>query len=209
MDEPAQQNAQYWIEALAPHAESIIDLALDRLVEWQVLENHDGEFWTLSRSAWHAQLRNGSEEGTAAEFVTMRISRAIFNDEIPDPKRCHPHLPRQNLRCPALSLSVYSQDIIDDLIAYKVRALTTHVMKVMPKFLLSTPGMKRKAKSIETLLDRVQSIHTPARRAGCPRDLADDLLSLHASDPQFLPESNLRVRSLGAADCERVPRRCA
>ena len=75
-DEPAQQNAQYWIEPLAPHAESIIDLALDRLVEWQVLEYHDGEFWTLSRSAWHAQLRNGSEEGTAAEFVTMRISRS-------------------------------------------------------------------------------------------------------------------------------------
>ena len=87
---------------------------------------------------------------------------------------------------------MYSQDIIDDLIAYKVRALTTHVMKVMPKFLLNTPGMKRKAKSIETLLDRVQSIHTPAQRAGCPRDLADGLLSLHASDLQFLPESNLR-----------------
>ena len=42
------------------------------------------------------------------------------------------------------------------------------------------------------MLDRVESIHTPAQRAGCPRDLADDLLSLHASDPQFLPESNLR-----------------
>ena len=42
------------------------------------------------------------------------------------------------------------------------------------------------------LLDRVQNVHTPAQRAGCPRDLADDLLSLHASDPQFLPESNLR-----------------
>ena len=52
--------------------------------------------------------------------------------------------------------------------------------------------MKRKAASIDTLLERVQSIHTPAQRAGCPRDLADDLLSLHARDPQFLPGSNLR-----------------
>ena len=31
----------------------------------------------------------------------------------------------------------------------------------------------------------------PAQRAGSPRDLVDDYLSLHASDPQFLPESNL------------------
>ena len=58
--------------------------------------------------------------------------------------------------------------------------------------MLYTPGMKRRAKNIQELLDRVQSIHTPAQRAGCPRDFADDLLSLHKSDPQFLPESNLR-----------------
>ena len=89
-------------------------------------------------------------------------------------------------------ISVDSQDLIDDLVEYKTRALTTHVLKVMPKFMLNTPGMKRRRKSIFKLLNRVQSGHTPAQRAGCPRDLADDLLSLHASDPQFLPESNLR-----------------
>ncbi len=30
--EPVRRNAQYWIERLAPRAESIIDLTLDRLV---------------------------------------------------------------------------------------------------------------------------------------------------------------------------------
>ena len=35
------------------------------------------------------------------------------------------------------------------------------------------------------------SIHR-AQRAGSPRDLADDILSLYASDPQLVPESNLR-----------------
>ena len=97
-----------------------------------------------------------------------------------------------NSQISPISVSVDSQDIIDDLIEYKVRALSTHVLNVMPKFMLSTPGMRRRKKSIFELLDRVQSVHTPAHRAGCPRDLADDLLSLHASDPQFLPESNLR-----------------
>ena len=36
-----QQNAQYWIERLAPHAESIIDLTLDCLVDLKAREHHD------------------------------------------------------------------------------------------------------------------------------------------------------------------------
>ena len=103
-----------------------------------------------------------------------------------------------NAQISPLMISVDSQDIMDNLIKYKERALSTHVAKVMPKFMLNTPGMKRKLGDIEILLERVQSGHTPAQRAGCPRDLADDLLSLHASDPQLVPESNLRF-ALSAA----------
>ena len=58
--------------------------------------------------------------------------------------------------------------------------------------------MKRKSKLVDTLLERVQGVHTPAQRSGCPRDLADDWLSLHASDPQLVSESNLRF-ALSAA----------
>ncbi len=386
-DEPGQQNAQYWIERLAPHAERIIDMTLDRLVALQILQYHDGEFWTLSHTAWQSAEQNGSTEAAGTEFVTTRISNVLYNNEIPDPRdviiialanTCdvlrfvfpieEEHEERVALICkmdligraiadavannlagpllrrstltkeiptvplhkvvfnrnllkgnlpalfadlaekygpvfrlnppfldamtllagpetnrwahrhgrmflrakdylqdfekvygasgilpsldgadhfrfrksmqPAYSrarlegqldtvfdnarahmatwevgdsmsaspmcrklinsqisplmLSVHSQDLLDDLSVYKERALATRVVKVLPKWMLSTPGMKQKAKGIETLLDRVQSIHTPAQRAGCPRDLADDLLSLHASDPQFLPESNLR-----------------
>ena len=97
-----------------------------------------------------------------------------------------------------LSVTVDSQDIIDDLITYKERALKTHIVRALPKFMLNTPAMKRRAKAVDTLLERVQSVHTPAQRAGCPRNLADDWLSLHASDPQLVPESNLRF-ALSAA----------
>ena len=103
-----------------------------------------------------------------------------------------------NAQISPLALSVDSQDIIDDLIVYKERALTTHIVKTLPKFMLNTPKMKDRATAIDTLLERVQSVHTPAQRAGCPRDLADDWLSLHASDPQLVPESNLRF-ALSAA----------
>lgn len=392
-DEETQRNAQYWIERLAPRAETIIDLTLERLVDLDILEYHDGDFWTLSPTVWNTGPTSSDQEGTAFQFVKARISEVIFNNEIPDPRDviiiclintcdvfrfifqldeeseerieliCRmdligrsiaaavsqnlagpllrrsalakniptvslrkilfsPHvrtgnipalftdlakeygpvfqikLPLQkpmiflagpdtnywvqrhgrmylrakdyfsdfekiygasgvlpsldgadhfrlrkalapaysrsrlegqldkiyvnarkymadwavgeaypsvilsrkmiNAQISPLAISVDSQDLIDDLIKYKERALTTHIMRALPKFMLSTPGMKRRAKAIDVLLERVQNVHTPAQRAGVPRDLADDLLSLHASDPVLVPQSNLRF-ALSAA----------
>ncbi len=85
-NEPVQRNAQYWIERLTPHAESVIDLTLDHLVDLKILEHHDGEFWTLTRSVKRAELYSSSEEGTAAQFIKTRIGKAIFLNEIPDPR---------------------------------------------------------------------------------------------------------------------------
>ena len=96
-----------------------------------------------------------------------------------------------NAQISPLLISVDSHDVFDDLAKYKERALLTHIIKILPKFMLSTPGMKRRGRLLEPLLERVESVHTPAQRADSPRDLADDILSLHASDPQFFPESNL------------------
>ena len=103
-----------------------------------------------------------------------------------------------NAQISPLSVSVDSQDIIEDMMKYKERALTTHIVRALPKIMLKTPGMKRRTKAVDTLLERVQSVHTPAQRAGSPRNLADDILSLYASDPQLVPESNLRF-ALSAA----------
>ncbi len=385
--ESVQHNAQYWIERLAPRAESIIDSVLDRLVDLEILEYHDGEFWTLAPAVWHGELSGQSEEGTAGQFIKTRISRVIFTDEIPDPRdviiiclvnTCdifrfifqlddeaeariefickmdligrslaaavsqnlavpavrssalhrkiptvslprlllNPHARDGNLNAlfgslaeeygpvfqirpplskpmvflagpetnrwvhkrgrmylrardyfsdfekvygasgvlPALDgadhfrlrkslspaysggrlggqldqlynlgrkylaslrvgdsyratsmcremvnaqlsplfIGVDTQDLMDDLMAYKMRALSVHVAKLLPRFTLNTPGMRRRAKALDTLMERVQGVHTPAQRADSPRDLVDDYLSLHASDPQFLPESNLK-----------------
>ncbi|MDE0355171.1 MAG: GPP34 family phosphoprotein, partial [Deltaproteobacteria bacterium] len=85
-EEPVQQNARYWIERLAPRADSIIDLTLDRLVGLKILEHHDGDFWTLSHAVGHEHLNTGNGEGTAVEFVTSRITKVIFYNEIPTPR---------------------------------------------------------------------------------------------------------------------------
>ncbi len=385
--EPRRHNAQYWVERLAIRGESIIDVTLERLVDLKILDHHDGEFWTLARGGWHANVSGSADAETAAEFVKTRLSRAIFGEELPDPRDAiiisltntcdvlrlifqlddeaeervgylckidligraiadaisnsiagpllrrstfakaipsvslarvllSPHVrsgnlpalfaalaeehgpvfqmkvpfadpvivlcgPRTNrwvhrhgrmyLRArdyleefekiyggsgilptldgadhfryrktiqPAysrarlevqlnefcaharrhmatwsvgerhsavamcrtlvnsemspLAVSIDSQDVVDDLHKFKERALKTHIGGTMPKFMLKTPAMKRRARLIDEVVARVQRVHTPAQRAGCPRDLADDLLNMHANDCQLLPESNLR-----------------
>ena len=384
---PERRNAQYWIEHLAPRAEEIIDIALDRLVDLKILQHHDGGFWSHSRATWQAEMFAGADGGAGDNFVKSRISRAIFDNEIPDPrdviiiclinacdvlrfifdldeaaeervevvckmdligraigaavghnvgdprprtsvltksipvvpmrrllrskharngnvaalfaelieeygpvfelrpplqervvvvggqeanlwvhrhgrmylrtrdyleeleniyggkgllpaldgadhfryrKSMQPAYSRTRLEAqlegyysharkqmatwtvgsslPAvttcrllanstmspLTISTNTQDVLADLHKYKERALTIHVAKILPKFLLKTPAMKRSANLIDEVMDRVLRSHTPAQRAGCPRDLADDLLSMRASDPQFLPETSLR-----------------
>ena len=84
--EPNQHNTQYWIERLAPLAESIIDVTLDRLVEMDILQHHDGDFWTLARSSLTGRLGGIASDDSAAEFVKNRIARVIFSSEIPDPR---------------------------------------------------------------------------------------------------------------------------
>ncbi len=130
----------------------------------------------------HFGRRHMEVEWKVGDTVSAtRLSRRMINSQI----------------SPML-VSVESQDVFDDMSTYKERALNVHITKTLPEFMLKTPGMKRRAKAVDTLLGRVQSVHTPAQRAGCPRNLADDLLSLNARDPQFVPESNLRF-ALSAA----------
>ena len=84
--EPVQRNTQYWIEKLAPHAEQIIDLTLDRLVDLKILERHEGDFYTLARTVSQVGSFRGSQDGSRLQFVKTRISNVIFNNEIPEPR---------------------------------------------------------------------------------------------------------------------------
>lgn len=82
-DEPEEHTVQYWIERLVFRAPSIIDLILERLVEQNVLDYHEGEFWTLARTSWQTEVYARSRGSTAVEFVKTRVSKTIFDDEIP------------------------------------------------------------------------------------------------------------------------------
>lgn len=84
-----------------------------------------------------------------------------------------------------------SIDLLDALLVYEFRALRIHVMKVMPKFMLRTPSMKKALKGVIELYKQIHLSHTPGQREGELPDLVDDLLALHQSDPQFMPKTDL------------------
>ena len=90
-----------------------------------------------------------------------------------------------------LSVSIEPSYVLDDLIKFEYRALFVHIIGLLPKFMLRTPRMKKYKQSILDLYAQIHATHTPAQRAGKRRDLVDDLMELHQSDPQFLPETDL------------------
>ena len=90
-----------------------------------------------------------------------------------------------------LSVSIAPADILDALLKYEYRALLATVHKLLPRFVLRTPAMKRGLRHVLELYAQIHASHTPAQRAGKRRDLVDDLMDLHQADPQFLPETDL------------------
>ena len=90
-----------------------------------------------------------------------------------------------------LGASLQARELLDDLLKFEYRALLVHVMGLLPKFTLHTPRMKRYRKRVLEFYAQIHATHTPAQREGKRRDLVDDLMELHHSDPQFLPETNL------------------
>ena len=95
-----------------------------------------------------------------------------------------------------LMVSLNISEYMDDILTYKNRMLITHVQRALPKFFLRTPRMAAAGQRIDDVYSMIRNTHTPAQRENKPRDLADDLLSLHASDPQYFPETDIKFATI-------------
>ena len=96
-----------------------------------------------------------------------------------------------NMQMSQIIVSTDSQDLFEDLVEWNERAIMCYVANLYPKFLAHTPAMKRRFRLYDTLIQRIEQNHLPIERAEAVRELADELISLHSSEPQFLPEQNL------------------
>ncbi len=78
-------NARYWVERTALRAESIREIAFERLVNIEILDFDTGGYWTLSRKV----VRSGRYpffDGRAGAEIKGRILRTLLDEEIPDPR---------------------------------------------------------------------------------------------------------------------------
>ncbi len=76
-----KQDARYWVEHTAEHADEIREAALSRLVDHGILERQDDRFLWVFRSR-----RYPAVDGKVEREVKLRIMEVLFSDEIPDPR---------------------------------------------------------------------------------------------------------------------------
>lgn len=88
------------------------------------------------------------------------------------------------------------RDYVDDLGRVVRGLLMVKVLGAAPRAWLWTRSYRRAHARVHELVDRVWNAHLE-RPEHMRRDLVDDLLALHAEDPQFLPETDLSVAMLG------------
>ncbi len=153
----------------------------------------------------HFRFRKSLQPAYARSVLTRRLDEVYglarthmatwdVGDTMPVQKMLRPFL---NAQASPLLASIDTQDEIADALKYKMRVLNVGIAKILPRFMLKTPSMRRRAKATDRIIDRMQSTHTAAQRIGMPPDVVDAYIALHASDPQFLPESDLAL-PLGA-----------
>ena len=153
----------------------------------------------------HFRFRKSLHTAYSSSTLTRRL------DEVYDLARTHmaswnvgAEMPAQemlrlfvNAQTSPLLANIDTQAEIVDALEYKVRVLNVGIIKMRPGFMLKTPSMRRRARAMRQIVDRMQRTHTAAQRDGMHEDVVDAYLALHASDPQFLPESDLSL-PLGA-----------
>lgn len=88
-------------------------------------------------------------------------------------------------------LSIDVQEEFEDLVKWNERAILCYVAKFLPKFLAHTPAMNRRFGLYEKVARRIDQSHLPIQRIDVAQELADELITLNNSDPQFIPEQNL------------------
>ena len=162
--------------------------------------------WGTARSiasmdgADHYRMRKAARAGNSRAVVEDRLAelfalgRASFRQwgvdaVLPGEMTCQRFIGQQIAR---LSTSIDpSLPVLDGLLAFEWRALLVYVLGILPPITLKTPAMRRAHKAVLELYAQIHADHSPAQREHKRRDLVDDLMDLHQSDPQFLPETDL------------------
>ena len=172
---------------------------------WNSIVNRYGAARSVisSDGAEHATLRRTLKRGYSRQYAADRVSdlAAIARQEMAKwplntPWPVVPALQRiAGKQVGTLVGGVSPHPYIDDL-DYFVYVLQTSRFIARPA--LWSRRFRRASERLDELYLKVMAQHTGEKRNrdGDNRDLIDDILDLHESDPQFLPEADLKVNAL-------------
>ena len=130
-------------------------------------------------AAHHVILRAIEQWPQGQPVGVQRIMQKIIAEQI-------------GLCCTGVSPGAY----IDDLVDFLGMIVTVHVTKRWPPLVERLPKFRRAKRRLGELYEQILEAHRPERRAGEPPDFVDDLLEMNRTDPQFLPETDLRANVL-------------
>ncbi|MDE0421770.1 MAG: cytochrome P450 [Gammaproteobacteria bacterium] len=151
----------------------------------------------------HVRLRRAQRNGYARTALTgrtpdlMRIVRTEIQDWNGEPVPVVASVRRMVTEQLGMVVAGFSpRDYVGDLGRVVRMLLMAKMLGAVPRAWLWTRSYRRAHARVHELADRVRNVHLE-RPGHMRRDLIDDLLELHAEDPQFLPETDLTVAMLG------------
>ena len=171
-----------------------------------------------SDGAEHAALRKMMRRGYSKPYAVDRLGAFadIARREIAAWPLDRPHGVRTALQRIAadqvgsLVGGVSPLPYFDDVVYY-FTALVGN--QVIPNPAVWTPRFRRASRRVHELYLKVMAEHTGDKRKRNAEDgdLIDDILDMHESDPQFLPEADLKIAALGpfVAALDTVPGTCS
>ena len=150
----------------------------------------------------HKRLRRTKRKGYSRNFILDRLPQAfeVMERELAAlptdrPVSVVPFMRRvMTEQITVLTTGTSSRDHLDDIAALN-GAMTLLYVDPRLKFVMRTPRMKRVRRRLELLIEQVLAKHESAGEAS--RDLIDDLVHLHRSAPEFMPETDLIIAALG------------
>ncbi|MCY3706732.1 MAG: cytochrome P450 [Gammaproteobacteria bacterium] len=153
----------------------------------------------------HFQLRRVLKHGYSRAYMLKRVaessdiaSRVVNGWPIGRPFTVMPAMQRiVGEQIGQLCTGVSPGACLKDLAHYLERTLAVRALHRRPEVMMKTPRMRRARKRIEVLVNSVVQAHAPECRIGKEPDLIDDVLELHRTDPQLLPEHDLLSACIG------------
>ncbi len=96
------------------------------------------------------------------------------------------------LCCTGVSPSEY----VDDLVYFLGAVVSVHITKRWPTQMQRLPKFRRAERRLGELYEKILEAHRPERQGDHQADFVDDLLEMNRTDPQLLPETDLRANIL-------------